>query len=152
MYRSCLVFGSPLWCSYFGFLVSGYGHHHQTTKCRRFWRGSSWRPDRSSTTHHRRKHADGEIQILKRGQSYNLFYTLSGQKLKYSKNLTTGHVKSRFIWLLVYRDNLFLKRSIPTVCFAHMEINPSTWDASLMWWILYKIAIHKVVDHGGRAV
>ena len=37
----------------------------------------------------------------------------------------------------IYCDNIFAKRSIPTMCFAHKGINPSTWGASL-------IAINKV--------
>ena len=36
-----------------------------------------------------------------------------------------------------YRYNIFVKRRIPTVCFAHTRINPLTWDTLL-------IAINKV--------
>ena len=43
----------------------------------------------------------------------------------------------------LYHDNLFMKISIPTVCFAHMGINPSTWDTLLIWGILYFCA-HQV--------
>ena len=37
-----------------------------------------------------------------------------------------------------------MKRSIPTVCFAHIGINPLTWHASLVQGIPYEIAINKV--------
>ena len=35
-----------------------------------------------------------------------------------------------------YCDNIFVKRSIPTVCFADMAINPLLWDALLIQRIL----------------
>ena len=36
-----------------------------------------------------------------------------------------------------YCENIFLKRSIPTVCLAYMGIDPSTWNASLIQRILW---------------
>ena len=42
-----------------------------------------------------------------------------------------------------YCDNIFVKRSIPTVCFPHTGINPLTLHDLLMRGILYKIAINK---------
>ena len=44
--------------------------------------------------------------------------------------------------VLMYRDNLFMKRRIPTVCFAHMGINPHLE-------ILYKKVINKVISNPG---
>ena len=39
-----------------------------------------------------------------------------------------------------------MKRSLPTLWFAHKGNNPSTWDALLMREILYKIAINKEIS------
>ena len=36
-----------------------------------------------------------------------------------------------------YCDNIFVKRSIPTVCFVHIGIKPSTWGPLLIRRILW---------------
>ena len=45
----------------------------------------------------------------------------------------------KMIVVSYYCDNLFLKQSVPTVCFTHMGISPLQWDALLIQGILYKI-------------
>ena len=48
--------------------------------------------------------------------------------------------------ICIYHDNIFVKRSIPTVYFAHMGINPLAWHALLMRGILSESAINKVIS------
>ena len=53
-------------------------------------------------------------------------------------------IQSAILWKMTsqnYCDNLFEKGSITTVSFSHMGINLLTWDALLIWGILFKVAI-----------
>ena len=51
-----------------------------------------------------------------------------------------------------YYYNLFVKWRAPTVHFPHIGINPYLWDALLIWGILYKISINKVISSGSRII
>ena len=73
-----------------------------------------------------------------------------GNKLTQIANRSFILITRHSQWLVchilkMYHDNVFLKRSITTVCFAHMGINPLTWDTLLIQGILYKVAIKKVI-------
>ena len=45
---------------------------------------------------------------------------------KVRKNKLASNEEITFFELETYRDNIFMKRIIPTVCFAHLGINPLT--------------------------
>ena len=45
---------------------------------------------------------------------------------KVRKNKLSSNEEITFIELETYCDNIFMKRTIPTVCFAHLGINPLT--------------------------
>ena len=73
------------------------------------------------------------------------------------RSQTTHSIKITIFWFdadhrwlkrvdenILYHDDIFAKRSMPTVCFAHMGNNPWTWDALFIWRILW-IVINKVI-------
>ena len=72
--------------------------------------------------------------------------TVLDAKINFSYPILQCKRKSEQSWYRrTYCDNIFMKRIIPTVCFAHTGMNPPTWRALLMQGILYKIAIKKII-------
>ena len=97
----------------------------------------------------------GFVQPMSRSKyaCFSSFYTKKRKRKKdpktcnKEKNWYNNLLKDLFIVTSngdgVAKKKLFVEKSIPTVCFAPIGINPLTWDALLIRRILYKIAMNK---------